>query len=129
MVYIHQVRGSTARLEEMMAKKADIEPEETSAPKKARLDQAREKFSQVAESARRGGEQVKDQAGRASEVAKEKAGVAVDNLKLGYDRVHKDMDKLTDDVNEYVRDNPGRSVLIAAGIGFAIGLLMRGRRG
>ena len=112
-----------------MAKKADIEPEESSEPKQDRLEQAREKFSQVAETARRGGAQVKERAGRAGEAAKEKAEVAVENLKQGYDKVHKDMGKLTEDVNEYVRDNPGRSVLIAAGIGFAVGMLLRGRRG
>ena len=112
-----------------MAKKVDIEPEAIDDPKKAPLEQAREKFSEVAERARRGGVQVRETAGRAGEAAKEKAGVAVDNLKQGYDKVHKDMDKLTEDVNEYVRDNPGRSVLIAAGIGFVVGALLRGRRG
>jgi len=116
-------------------KKAVASPATT----KDALDKAREKFSEVAERARRGGSQVKESAGRASEVAKEKAaqaseaakekyGVAVDNIKQGYDRAHKDIGKLTDDVNEYVRDNPGRSVLIAAGVGFAVGILLRGRR-
>lgn len=111
----------------------------TNTPSKDTLEKAREKFSEVAERARRGGSQVKESAGRAKEVAKEKAaqasetaketyGVAVDNIKQGYDRVHKDMGKLTEDVNEYVRDNPGRSILIAAGLGFAIGALLRGRR-
>lgn len=99
------------------------------------LEKAREKFSEVAERARRGGTQVKataevakEKAAQAGEVAKEKYGVAVDNIKQGYDKVHKDMGKLSEDVNEYVRDNPGRSVLIAAGLGFAVGLLVRGRR-
>lgn len=94
-----------------------------------RLERAREKFGDVADRARRGGTQVRESADRAGEVAKEKYGVAVDNLKQGYDRVHTDMDKLTEDVNEYVRDNPGRSVLIAAGLGFFVGMLLRGRRG
>jgi len=93
-----------------------------------RLERAREKFSEVAQRARQGGEQVRDTARKGGEVAKEKYGVAVDGLKQGYDRVHKDMDKLTDDVNEYVRDNPGRSVLMAAGLGFVVGMLLRGRR-
>jgi len=30
-------------------------------------------------------------------------------------------------VSTYVRENPGKSVLIAAGVGFLIGLLFRGR--
>jgi ElaB/YqjD/DUF883 family membrane-anchored ribosome-binding protein len=105
------------------------EVSKTSAPAaKERLEQAKEKFSEVAEKARRGSAQVKEKAGQVSAVAREKAGVAADNIKQGYDRVHKDLGKLTDDVNEYVRHNPGRSVLIAAGLGFALGMLMRGRR-
>lgn len=95
---------------------------------KERLEQAREKFSEVAEAARRGGAQVKEKAGRAGEVAKEKVGVAKESLKQGYDKVHKDLGKLSDDVTEYVRHNPGRSVLMAAGLGFLIGILVRGRR-
>ena len=111
-----------------MAKDKKIEPVQDTETSKTRVEQAREKFSQVADQARRGGSQVKEKAGLAGEAAKEKYGVAVDNLKQGYDTVHKDLDKLTEDVNEYVRGNPGRSVLIAAGIGFFVGLLLRGRR-
>ncbi|MDH3404730.1 MAG: hypothetical protein OEP45_14005, partial [Acidobacteriota bacterium] len=81
------------------------------------------------EKAARAGEVAKEKAARAGEVAKEKYGVAVDNLKQGYDKVHKDLSKLSEDVNEYVRDNPGRSILIAAGIGFVVGTLLRRRRG
>ena len=39
-----------------------------------------------------------------------------------------DFDDVLDNARGYVRDNPGRSVAIALGIGFAIGLLLR-RRG
>ncbi len=127
-----------------MVEKSKTEAGTTAKTSKDALEKAREKFSEVAEKARQGGSQVrevtKEKAARVSEVAKEKAtqageaakekyGVAVDNLKHGYDRVHKDMGKLTEDVNEYVRDNPGRSILIAAGIGFVVGTLLRGRRG
>ena len=91
-------------------------------------ERARRGGNQVKASASRAGELAKEKASRAGEVAKEKYGVAVDNLKQGYDKVHKDMGKLTDDVNDYVRSNPGRSILMAAGLGFVIGLLMRGRR-
>ncbi len=113
-----------------MAKKAEVKEEvaEAVSAGKAKLEQAREKFGEVAEKARQGGAQVRESAERAGEFAKEKYGVAVDNLKHGYDRVHKDTEKLVEDVNEYVRDNPGKSVLIAAGIGFFVGVLLRGRR-
>ena len=32
-------------------------------------------------------------------------------------------------INLFVRDNPGKSVLIAAGVGFLLGLVARGRGG
>ena len=34
---------------------------------------------------------------------------------------------VSDQVSTYVRENPGKSVLIAAGVGFLLGLLFRGR--
>jgi ElaB/YqjD/DUF883 family membrane-anchored ribosome-binding protein len=37
-------------------------------------------------------------------------------------------DDVVDNVKGYVRDNPGKSVAIALGVGFAVGLLFR-RRG
>ena len=46
----------------------------------------------------------------------------------GYDKVTKDMDQLGQDVNEYVRHNPGKSVAIALGAGFVLGILLRPRR-
>jgi len=64
----------------------------------------------------------------AKDATKEKYDVAKDKVRYGYDKARKDMDHLTEDVNEYVRDNPGKAVLMAAGIGFVLGLLLRGRR-
>ncbi|HVR30202.1 MAG TPA: hypothetical protein VMS86_11800 [Thermoanaerobaculia bacterium] len=86
------------------------------------MDSAREKLHDVSES-------VKQQAGRASEVARERYDAAAQTLRTGYDRASKDLDKLSQDVSTYVRDNPGRSVLAAAAAGFFLGLLVRrGRR-
>ena len=68
------------------------------------------------------------QAGKAGEYVKDRYGVAREGLDRGYDSARKDLDQLTGDVNAYVRDNPGRSVLIAAGLGFMIGFLLRGER-
>jgi ElaB/YqjD/DUF883 family membrane-anchored ribosome-binding protein len=39
-----------------------------------------------------------------------------------------EMDDVVSGVKDYVRDNPGKSVAIALGLGFALGLLLR-RRG
>ncbi len=75
----------------------------------------------------RASEQVKEKAGQVSAAARERYGAAAERARQGYDKARKDLDHLTQDVNEYVRDNPGKAVLIAAGIGFVIGLLFRGR--
>ena len=89
---------------------------------KSTVDTAKEKFQQVSDS-------VRQQAGRATEVARERYDAAAQTLRQGYDRASKDLTKLGDDVSAYVRDNPGRSVVAAAAVGFCIGLLVRrGRR-
>jgi len=85
---------------------------------KSTVDTAKEKFAQVSDS-------VRQQAGRAGEVARERYDAAAQTLRTGYDRASKDLTKLGDDVSTYVRDNPGRSVVAAAAVGFCIGLLVR----
>lgn len=87
-----------------------------------KLGVAKEKLSDVSQAAGKRLQEVKGQAGEMSQVAREKAA---EGLKHGYERVRKDFDDLNADVNAYVRDNPGRSVLIAAGVGFLLGMLMR----
>jgi ElaB/YqjD/DUF883 family membrane-anchored ribosome-binding protein len=86
---------------------------------------AEEKYQKVAAEMRREAEKAQEAARAKVEVAKEQYDVAAEKLRHGYTRVQKDMGELTDDVNEYVRDNPGRSVLIAALIGFILGLILR----
>jgi ElaB/YqjD/DUF883 family membrane-anchored ribosome-binding protein len=73
--------------------------------------------------------EVKREAAKASAVAKEKYAEAVDQVRAGYSRVSRDVGNLSDDVGDYVRDNPARAVLVAAGVGFLIGLLLGRRRG
>ena len=89
---------------------------------KTTVDNAREKLQQVSDN-------VRQQANRAGEVARERYDAAAQTLRQGYDRASKDLTKLGNDVTTYVRDNPGRSVLAAAAVGFCVGLLVRrGRR-
>ncbi len=78
------------------------------------LGGAREKFTEVKDGLAEG--------------TRERVTQAREGLRHGYDRARKDLDQLTADVNVYVRDNPGRSILIAAGVGFALGFLLRGDR-
>jgi ElaB/YqjD/DUF883 family membrane-anchored ribosome-binding protein len=80
------------------------------------------RYDKLSDDVRRGAE-------RASAVAKERYEETSETLKKGYTKVRKDLDGLMKDVNAYVRDNPGKSVLMAAGAGFLLGLLFRGRRG
>ena len=111
--------------------KAKQAAEATGKAVQERLQTAREKFSEVTENLGKGAgsasTKVKEKAGQVSTVARERYGVAAERAKQGYDKARKDLDHLTQDVNEYVRDNPGKAVLIAAGIGFLIGLIFRGR--
>lgn len=77
--------------------------------------------------------------GRSREVAEEAYDKAKENLekltvevKKGYSKVKAkvqevDVKEVRDDVVDYVKRNPGKSVLIALGVGFAIGYLVRRR--
>jgi ElaB/YqjD/DUF883 family membrane-anchored ribosome-binding protein len=96
------------------------------------IEEARERFEEAAEdlgrSARMTRRELRRRAERLGDAAKQKYDVAVEGLRSGYTRARKDAQQLSTDVNDYVRENPGKSILIAAGVGFVIGLLARGRR-
>ncbi len=97
------------------------------------LNAARERFREVATEARghagRINADLRQGAGRAGEAARERYAQFSENVRDGYHKARKDFDGLSENVNEYVRDNPGKSVVVAAVGGFVLGLLMRGRRG
>jgi len=107
------------------------------------LDEARERFEEATDDlekrARRTRRELRRRAEEAGDAAKEKVehvreqareryDKARDGLQKGYEKVRKDAGDLVEDVNAYVRQNPGKAVLFAAGAGFLIGLLSRGRR-
>ncbi len=77
-------------------------------------DRFREASEDVRHGAERASEEIRRGYERASHAARE-----------GYGRVEKDLRSLSRDVDAYVRDNPGKSVMLAAGVGFLLGLLMR----
>lgn len=89
-------------------------------------DRVREMSDEVRRGAERAGEEIRRGYERASHAAREGYDDAAKNVRKGYRRMQKDLQSLSGDVNEYVRDNPGKSVLIAAGVGFLVGLLFRG---
>ena len=95
------------------------------------VDKARSAVSQRVDAARERmrdsklSERVKKASSRAGDAAREGYGAAREKLGHGYERARKDLDQLVGDVNVYVRDNPGRAVLIAAAAGFVLGFLLR----
>jgi ElaB/YqjD/DUF883 family membrane-anchored ribosome-binding protein len=92
------------------------------------LDAAREKFEDAAENIDDRYQRVRKTAERASDAAREKYRVAAETVREGYGKVKTDIKRVSSDVNEYVRENPGKSLLMAAGVGFLLGLLVRRRR-
>lgn len=61
------------------------------------------------------------------ETARERYEDTVVQLRDGYGQVRERVDGASDELNDFVRANPGKSVLIAAGIGFVLGLALRPR--
>ena len=65
---------------------------------------------------------IRESVGQVAENVKAKASSLRDKIR------DTEWDDVVDNVKGYVRDNPGKSLAIALGVGFAVGLLLR-RRG
>lgn len=95
------------------------------------VEEARERFEEAAagfeRNVRRTRREMRRRAEELGEAARDKYDRAVEGVQRGYDKVRKDTADLAEDVNVYVRENPGKSILMAAGVGFVLGLLLRGR--
>lgn len=76
-----------------------------------KIDAARESF----------GGRVKEKMGEVAQDVKSRAGALRDRIQ------ETDWEEVTDKATDYVRQNPGKSVAIALGVGFALGLLLRRR--
>ena len=92
-------------------------------PVQQRLHDARERLAAVGETV---GKRLHE--ARAG-VSGERYEHAVEGLRGGYDRVRGDVGRVAHDVNDYVQDNPAKALLIAAGVGFVLGLIFHGDRG
>jgi ElaB/YqjD/DUF883 family membrane-anchored ribosome-binding protein len=68
------------------------------------------------------GTRIRETVGQVADNVKAKASSLRDKIR------DTEWDDVVDNVKGYVRDNPGKSVAIAVGVGFAVGLLLR-RRG
>ena len=97
-----------------------------------KVGEARERLSDAARGAgeryQKVAEEMRREAERATQAAREKVDSAVKGIRAGYGKVSKNVGSFTEDAADYVRDNPGKSLLIAAGVGFLLGLAMRRRR-
>ena len=71
-------------------------------------------------------------AGKVSDVAVHAKDYVTDKASLVSDKIkefsHKDIGEVAENAKEYARQNPGQAILISAGIGLLLGLLVRGRR-
>lgn len=96
------------------------------------IDEARERFEEVTDdlsrSARRAQRDVRRRAERMGTAARERYDAASESVRAGYNRARRQAVEFSGDVDEFVRENPGKSILIAAGLGFLIGILVRGGR-
>ena len=90
-------------------------------------DDFQNRYRKVSDDVRRGAERASDEIRRGADRARDTYEDVSRNARRSYDRVTSEAGNLTREVNLYVRDNPGKAVLIAAGVGFLLGLVARGR--
>ena len=90
-------------------------------------DEVQSKYKKVSEDVRRGAERASQEIRRGAERARETYEEVAETAQKSYQRVRSEAGNLSREVSLYVRDNPGKALLIAAGVGFLLGLLARGR--
>ncbi len=71
------------------------------------------------------GQKIADAATQAKGYVSDKVSVVGDKIK---DLQNKDINEVTDQAKDYARQNPGQAILISAGVGLVLGLLLRGGR-
>ncbi|HYG63810.1 MAG TPA: hypothetical protein VEL74_14615 [Thermoanaerobaculia bacterium] len=103
-----------------------------------RFQGSQSRYQRVSEDVRRGAERARAEFQRGSERAREefqrgsvraREGYrhVAESARVGYDRVRTDAGRLGGEVSVFVREKPAQAVLIAAGVGFLLGMLMRRR--
>ncbi len=90
-------------------------------------EEVQSKAKKVSEDVRRGAERASHEIRRGAERARETYEEVAENAERTYQRVRSEAGNVSREVSLYVRDNPGKALLIAAGVGFLLGLLARGR--
>lgn len=94
---------------------------------------ARERFQRLSEEVQRGYAKVSEDVRRGAERASEEIRRGAERARATYEEqsnhgMHLQGGNLTREVSQYVQDNPVKVILISAGVGFLLGLLVRGGR-
>jgi ElaB/YqjD/DUF883 family membrane-anchored ribosome-binding protein len=92
-------------------------------------DDVQDHYKKVSKDVRRGAERASRELRRHADTARETYNEAATSVRKGYHKAKKETSRVARDVSEYVQENPGKSVLIAVGVGFVIGLIFRRRNG
>jgi len=90
-------------------------------------EEVQSKYKKVSEDVRRGAERASEEIRRGAERARETYEEVAENAQRTYQRARSEAGNVSREVSLYVRDNPGKALLMAAGAGFLLGLLARGR--
>jgi ElaB/YqjD/DUF883 family membrane-anchored ribosome-binding protein len=90
-------------------------------------DDVQHRYKQVSKDVRRGADRASREIRRGAEAARDTYRDTAEKVQKGYKRTRSEVQRISQDVGEYVRENPGKAVLIAAGVGFLLGLVVRRR--
>jgi len=72
---------------------------------------------------------VQEYAGKVSDAAIQAKDYVTDKVNVVSDKIKEiDFAEISGNAKEYARQNPGQTILISAGVGLLLGLLIRGRR-
>lgn len=92
-------------------------------------DRFQDRFRKVSDDVRRGAQRASEEIRRGTERARVSYDEVTENAQRTFERARSEAGNLSREVGLFVRDNPGKAVLIAAGVGFLLGLVARGRGG
>jgi ElaB/YqjD/DUF883 family membrane-anchored ribosome-binding protein len=90
-------------------------------------DDVQHRYKEVSKDVRRNAERAGKEIRRTADAARETYRDTADKVQKSYKRASRDLQRVSRDAGEYVRENPGKAVLIAAGVGFLLGLVVRRR--
>lgn len=81
--------------------------------------------SALSQTAQDYGRKISEAATHAKDIVSDKVSVVSDKIK---DLQNQDLGELAENAKNYARQKPGQALLISAGIGLLLGLIIRGRR-